>query len=203
MQEHREQKERLLLDFVKPTVETIESKGLLKTFHFFFEPNGFHFRVRANKREEVEEINEIVTHRLEKMNDLTFSMSEYTGEQGSYGTKGWNYAQKFFEYGCRISLLKKGTLRKLRGDPEASEEILKICKIPTEQRDQFFEIKFIHCFLNQMTFDILHEADFHLRGLFKDRIEVMRINMPELLRKTKSQWIGMLTELQSWISKLP
>ena len=55
------------------------------------------------------------------------SICDYHGEYSSFGEEGWKIAYKFFEYGSRIALLKKDTLRRLEAtsDSEARREILR------------------------------------------------------------------------------
>jgi len=104
------------------------------------------------------------------------SICDYHGEYSSFGEEGWKIAYKFFEYGSRIALLKKDTLRRLEAtsDSEARREILRFCRAPTEndQEALFHEAKFVHCFLNQMGYtrikdDVSLEAMFHLDSFFE------------------------------------
>lgn len=142
----------LLLTVVKPSIETIESTVGLETFHFLFEPNGLHLRVRAKEVEELEKLRDKMNKCLEKSSGISFFESKYTGEEEAFGVEGWKYVQKLFEYGSRISLLNRETRRELQTHPKRTDEILKNCKIPTESspKGQFFSSKLIHCFLNQM-----------------------------------------------------
>ena len=204
VQEEQSQKMRLLVDFVKPTIDLMQSRGLLRTFHFFFEPDGFHLRVRAMNQNQIVDIERIITDNLQKFPKLTSTQSSYTGEENDYGTEGWLYVQKFFEYCCRISLLKKETMKKLKEAPTLEIEILKTCKVPTQTHPHglFFNAKLIHCFSNQSTLNILQETEYYFFDLFMERIETMRIHLPETLKKTKLHWVNILEEARTEISNI-
>lgn len=125
------QKERILLAIVRPCIRNIESIGVLKTFHFLFEPNGLHLRIRAKRLTELEQIRGVVENHLCNFPDVTFSESSYTGEENFFGVEGWKYVQKFFEFCSRISLLNIDTRKQLRENPTYRDEILLNCNIPT------------------------------------------------------------------------
>jgi len=137
--------EALLLNFVKPTVEELENAKFLETFHFFFEPSPhFLFRVRVKDEETRIKIRPTIEKNLENAKDLIDKHNfdeTYTGEHTEYGIEGWKLAQKFFEDCCRIAITRiDNTIQKGL---------------------EFNEGKFIHCFLNQLGFNIPQEACFH------------------------------------------
>lgn len=141
----------VLLDFIKPTVQELENKNLLMTFHFFFEPE-IHFRVRPKEDGQASQIETIIKNNLTKVQKFIkkADFSKYTGEEKAFGIEGWQLAQKYFECCCRISLLylEVATSRKTPPSPQYIG-------------DQFNVGKLVHCFLNQMGFGAKGEADFH------------------------------------------
>jgi len=138
----------VLLDFIKPTVEELERQDLLMTFHFFFEPE-IHFRVRPKNDNQVSQIESLIKNRLTEVQKLIrkADFSQYSGEEPDFGIEGWQLAQKYFEYCCRISLLNL--------------EVLARRKTPQDIGNQFNVGKFVHCFLNQIGMDVNQEASFH------------------------------------------
>jgi len=141
----------VLLDFIRPTVEELEKQDLMITFHFFFEPE-IHFRIRPKEENQVDQIEAIIKTNLSKIQGLIekADFSRYTGEEPDYGIEGWQLAQKYFEYCCRISLLNLEVATGRKSPPS-----------PQYVGNQFNVGKFVHCFLNQMGFDIKSEANFH------------------------------------------
>jgi len=197
MQDH------ILLTVVKPCIETVESTVGLETFHFLFEPDGLNLRVRAKKVEELEKLRNKLNNCLEGSSGISFFESKYTGEEEAFGVEGWKYVQKLFEYGSRISLLNRETRKELETHPEKADDILKNCKIPTKNspKGQFFDSKLIHCFLNQMGYDIIREAEYCIRR-FQGRIEVLRRVRPKIFSKTKQGWVELLIKVRKWLEQL-
>lgn len=174
---------KVLLDFVKPTIETAENEKLLDTFHFFFEPE-LHFRIRPKKPGMVNRIEEIISENAERMKDMIeIKPTPYSGEQPNYGKEGWACAQKFFEIGSRFSLLKRETLLKYKAelDPKKREEILKSSNIVGD----FNESKFVHCFLNQVGYDSAREALFHQERAVQNLIKYVNLHYKDLDKRLK------------------
>jgi len=172
----------VLMSFVRPLVDMFDREGLIESFHFFEENNSPHllFRVLAEENKIVERIRPAIMQRLRELGLVGMSrmsdICDYHGEHSSFGDKGWKIAYRFFEYGSRISLLKKDTLERLHAtsDSRALREILRLCMVPSEnsQEGQFHENKFVHCFLNQMGLTrvvdgVFLEAMFHLERFFE------------------------------------
>jgi len=135
------QYDAFLLDFVKPTVETLKNRNLIKRWFFLFEKNhiNFHTRVESgvciNQVEQV--INDKITHIklfLDKKRSPNPEPFNYSGEAGKYGKDGWEIVQKFFECGSEFALC--------RTDPTKE-------KIVPSTGEGFNEEKLVHCFLNQ------------------------------------------------------
>jgi len=137
---------KIFLSFIKPVLDELEEKKLLKTFHFLFEPGPrLLFRIRSDKPQEVKSI--IKRNLKGKERSIILKPDEpyrkYEGEELSFGgEKEWELTQKFFEYGCRISLLR-------------------VEKITKQELKNFNEGKFIHCFLNQCGYDYIGESLFY------------------------------------------
>jgi len=172
----------VLMSFVKPLVDMSDRESLFESFHFFEENDRPHilFRVLAEKDKIAGRIRPAIIDRLREMGLADVSrisdICDYHGEQSSFGDEGWKIAQRFFEYGSRVSLLKKDTLGRLRdtSDSQARRQILRSCMVPSKdsKEGQFHEDKFVHCFLNQMGYtrivdDVFLEAMFHLERFFE------------------------------------
>ena len=178
---------KILLDFVRPIIETAENEKLLDTFHFFFEPE-LHLRIRPKKPEMVDRIEEIISQNAERMKDMIeIKSASYSGEQNNYGVKGWACAQKFFEFGSRFSLLKLETLSKhAEAELEKRKEILESCRLDKD----FNESKLVHCFLNQTGRGYDREALFHQQRTIQSMlnyIQVLYKGLDKRLKKIEEQ----------------
>ncbi|MBA7658195.1 hypothetical protein ES703_66144 [subsurface metagenome] len=142
----------LILDFVKPTVKSLDGKNLAKTFHFLFEPGHLLFRARTHDIEAREKVKSIVNENITKIKDVITRVElkdDYSGEQEQFGTEGWLYVQKLLEYASRISLLTRETF--------AEQKPLTACRLDREYNTG----KLVHCFLNAQGFSTIEEAHFH------------------------------------------
>jgi len=160
----QKERDRVLLDAVKPAVEALEAKGLIQTFHFLFEPNfEVLFRVRLSEGASMKDVKAIIDEKLEPIKGLCVKIvpqEDYPGEgdptaDWSFGTEGWIHTQKFLEYGNRVTLLMRevGMGRK---------------PISAGRLDSQFNIeKLVHCFLNQAGLGTIEEAEFHIHGFIE------------------------------------
>jgi len=150
--DYERQRIGLVLDFVKPTVEILDSEKLTETIHFLFEPGHLLFRARTPDIEKREKVKSIVNENLAKIQDTVSRIGlieNYRGEQDSFGTEGWLYVQKLLEYASRISLLRRETL--------AGQKPPTVCRLDREYNNG----KLVHCFLNAQGLSIVDEANFH------------------------------------------
>jgi hypothetical protein len=161
---------RLLLEFVSPTVKELESRGIIKTFHFLFEPDPhFFLRIEPNSPNDLEKVKHVVRKHLSAIRDLLVTHAEeqeftsYSGEAEDYGVDGWFVAKRVFEMGSKMAIAQiDSAFRKGR---------------------KFDEGKILHCFLNSIghsVFGIIKndkfvtsEAMFHLKQ-FIARIMIIR-----------------------------
>jgi len=150
--DYANQRISLILDFVKPTVESLDGKKLTETFHFLFEPGHLLFRARTHDIDDREKVKSIVNENIARIKDVKTRVElkdDYSGEQEQFGTEGWLYVQRLLEYASRISLLRRETL--------AGQKSLTACRLDREYNDG----KLVHCFLNAQGFSIQEEASFH------------------------------------------
>jgi hypothetical protein len=162
----QKERDRVLLDAVKPAVEALEAKKLIQTFHFLFELNyEILFRVRLSEGASMKDVKAIIDEKLEPIKGLCVKIDPdeaYHGEgdpdptaDWSFGTEGWPLAEKFLEYGSRVTLLKRevSTRRK---------------PINAGRLDSRFNIgTLVHCFLNQAGLGTIEEAEFHIHGFIE------------------------------------
>ena len=155
---HKE-RDRVLVEAVKPAVEALEAKKLIQTFHFLFEPNHeILFRVRLADGAKLEDIISLVKEKLEPIRSLCNKIDHDEGYYGegdptadwSFGTEGWIQTQKFLEYGSRATLLMREV--KMQRKPLTAGRL----------DSQFNMGKLIHCLLNQHGLDANGEAQFHI-----------------------------------------
>ena len=157
-------REDVLLKAIKPAVEALENEKLIQTFHFLFEPNfEILFRVHLNEDASMKRVKSIIAEELKPIENLCSKIvydENYHGEGApqadwSFGSEGWVYAQKFLEYGSRITLLMR--------------EVKMGCKPLSSGRldSQFNVEKLVHCFLNQAGMDTIQEAHFHIDRYFE------------------------------------
>jgi hypothetical protein len=153
------ERDRVLLDAVKPAVEALEVRKLIQTFHFLFEPDyEILFRVRLSDGARMNDVKAIVDEKLEPIKDLCVKIAPDEGYPGegdptaswSFGTEGWPLTEKFLEYGSRVALLIREV--SMRRKPLSAGRL-----------DSQFNIeKLVHCFLNQAGLSTIGEADFHI-----------------------------------------
>ena len=163
-------RDKVLLDAVKPAVEALENEKLIQTFHFLFQPNfEILFRVRLNEEDaDMEKVKTIIDEKLkpvENLCDRIIPDENYHGEgnlqtKWSYGSEGWRHTQKFLEYGSRISLLMKEVRR--------GRKPLALGRLDS----QFNPSKLVHCFLNQIGLNTIEEAHFHADKYFERMLRV-------------------------------
>jgi len=68
---YQKERDRVLLDAVKPAVEALDAKKLIQTFHFLFEPNcEILFRVRLVDGASMKDVKTIVEGKLQPIKDL-------------------------------------------------------------------------------------------------------------------------------------
>jgi len=106
--------ETVLLEVVKYCVHELRQRGLMKTYHYFFEPRvdkkpGLEvlFRIEVKENANLGKIKDLITQRIEQFRSLidNYIVSEdYKSEIGGYGKDGWILAKKFFEIGSDIAL---------------------------------------------------------------------------------------------------
>jgi len=148
--------DEMILNFVKPTIESLERERLIETFHFFNEGKYFLLRVRTLTERKRQEVCSIVNANLTSISETCNTAppkEDYTGEQNEYGTEGWLYVQKFFEYASRISLLKKETIYGKKSENTCNLE------------GDFNDLKLVHCFLNAQGLFPEDEVRFHKKYL--------------------------------------
>lgn len=69
--------QRLLLEFVSPTIKELESQDIIKTFHFLFEPDPhFFLRIEPNSPHESERVKQVIKEYLFGIQDLLVAHPE-------------------------------------------------------------------------------------------------------------------------------
>jgi len=154
----------VLLGVIKRCVHELRRRGLIKTYHYFFERRvdgkpGVEvlFRVEAGENASLDEIKGLITRRIEEFRGLIdyYVVSEgYEGEAEGYGKDGWLLAKKFFEIGSDIALAMY------------SEGL--------DKGEKFIPSKLIHCFLNQLTLMITNEERFYAQQLVGSCVTALR-----------------------------
>jgi hypothetical protein len=162
----QKERDRVLLDAVKPAVEALEAEKLIQSFHFLFEPNfEILFRVRLSEDASMEDVKTIVDGKLDPIKEICVKIDPEEGYHGegdpaanwSYGTEGWSLTEKFLEYGSRVTLLMR-------------EVVMDRKPISAGRLDSQFRIeKLVHCFLNEDGLSTVDEALFHI-GRHCDRM---------------------------------
>jgi len=139
----------ILLEVVKYCVYELRRKGLMNTYHYFFEPRvdkkpGLEvlFRVEAKEDVDLSNIENLIVERIEHFRSLIDDYvinKSYQGEIEGYGKDGWMLAKKFFEIGSDIALAIY------------SEDL--------DKREKFNPGKLIHCLLNQLALIIKFDEE--------------------------------------------
>jgi hypothetical protein len=193
--------QRLLLEFVRPTINELESQSIIKTFHFLFEPDPhFFLRIEPNSPNQSEKVRQVIKKFLPAIRDLLVAHPEeqeftsYPGEAGDYGEDGWTITKKVFEMGSKMAIAQIDSASK--------------------KGRKFDEGKILHCFLNSIGYSVFaiskngkfvtREAMFHLKQ-FIARMLIIRSKRSldsETEQETRklvddeiSQWKGKTMEI--------
>ena len=167
----------ILLDLLKPFVETLKKRNVLVNWHFFREPE-IRFRVRLRSRKAKDEASARIARLAESMRKRGLISSWhfgnhgekdriYTGEEDRYGHLGWKIAQDYFNYGAEmalqlLSLKRAGKLENPLwanglGNPWEGGD-----NNPWKSRQQnplvYHWSRYVHLFTNQLGFDIDDEV---------------------------------------------
>jgi hypothetical protein len=166
------QRDNVLLEAIKPTVEELEKEDLIENFHFLFEGNfEILFRVRLRSTASMDKVKSLVGHGLQKIESLCSRITydeTYTGEgtpqtKDSFGEEGWLLAQRFMDVCSHITLLTR-------------EVVLGKKPLTAARLDSLFnKEKFVHLLLNQYGLDPFRESQFHSLGAIERVIVGFRI----------------------------
>ena len=163
---------------VKPVVDKFQTS--LETFHFFFE-RQFLLRLKAEEGFLTGDIKPHIEQMLVDMNaiDPSVRIDPHYTEEPDYGG-GWELAQRVFEIGSRSAIL--------RAEADAGNIRL---------GPQFNEYKFVHLLLNQWSYPIYGEAEFHFKkvGERLARLSMFRHQLNQDLLERKLP--GIIRELYS------
>jgi hypothetical protein len=171
--------------FVKPISEAFQPQ--LRTFHFFFEPNGLLLRLEAEDTIVSETIKPYIEKRLTEMAASNQSVRVDPGytEQQDYG-QGWELALRIFELGSRSAIL-------------AAENSAGTTRLGS----QFNEGKFVHLILNQWGYAISEEAVFHFNSVIErlavifssGNMEVVARRVPQFLGEMQQTFLQQMTDI--------
>jgi len=183
------QRDKVLVDTIEPIVERLEKAGLIENFHFLFEPNlEILFRVRLREDALLDSVKSIVADGLNSIANLCAKMDYEEGYAGegdpkadwSFGTEGWELAQKFMDIGSRITLLTRNVAM---GRKDISSGRLDSLFTPE---------KLVHLLLNQCGQGVLEESKFHSlaaieRALFGFRVFQRLEQLEKVVQKLTEQ----------------
>jgi len=176
----------ILQEVVKHCADELQSRNMLKTFHYLFEPridrrDGFEmlFRIEARENISMDEIEKIIIGRIEQFLHLIDGKQitkYYHGEEDGFGQDGWQLTKQLFEIGSKIAIGRlSDTFRK---------------------GEKFNPGKLVHCFLNQQ---MVNEEVFHSVELIGRTIITLGIDSvtPEVESRAKHQLEEALNRLKS------
>lgn len=170
-----------ILEVVGPVTREFERD--IETFHFFREPGHLLFRILCKDGKEETVKSSILTMAAPLRADGTLSEvkswkdANYS-EADSFGEDGWKVAQRFFELGSRLGMMRT----------EYSHDGK---QLPWN----FNEGKFVHLILNQWGYAVGQEADFHFKTS-GERLALLRFKfdpgntrkyLPEILARMYSE----------------
>ena len=147
------QNQDIIRRFVKPIVD--EFDGRFITFHFFFE-RQFLLRLKAEETLLTESVIPFIDRKLSALNAANRSVRVDAGytEEHDYAD-GWQLAQRIFEVGSRLAILKsEASVGNVVAGPQLNEG------------------KFVHLLLNQSGYSTGGEAEFHSERLV-ERLEML------------------------------
>jgi lantibiotic biosynthesis dehydratase-like protein len=169
--------DHVLLDYLRPYLRRLATRGMMEGFHFFREPE-IRFRVRLGDRiameSEKEALRALANSLAEKglVSEWHFGNhgeagKEYVGERDRYGKNGWKVAQEYFQHGSEaalelLALRRKGILEnplwaKGLGNPWEGGK-----RNPWREREEnplfYHWSRYVHLFTNQLGFDIDEES---------------------------------------------
>ncbi|MDO9333156.1 MAG: hypothetical protein Q7T57_01350 [Dehalococcoidales bacterium] len=134
---------KLLLNYVRPVVNLLQEA--LDSFHFFYEPGPcFLLRIRlatGKNEQDVWRVLENETNKVKELLSADPTKGQYVGEEKQFGLDGWPVVMRLFEAGSRLALVLT--------DNAASKG------------PEFHVGKLVHCFLNQLGYNTIDEANLH------------------------------------------
>ncbi len=192
----RRAQDAVLLDVLKPHVESLKKEKALVTWHFFREPE-IRFRVRlrsrAAKLKETQAVAAIANCLRERGLVSKWQFGNhgergkiYVGEVDRYGCRGWRIAQDYFNSGAETALRLLALKRKDRlenplwakglGNPWEGGR-----KNPWRDREQnplvYHWSRYVHLFTNQLGFDIDDETRLCTKQAARYRVISTKLRM--------------------------
>lgn len=144
-----ENKLKIALDFVKPTLEELWKREAIRFFHYFFEPE---LRLRlSSEKNSLEEIKAVIKEKLKRIQDDLLCSIEFNSYQGEFDSffkhtgnrMAWYVGRDFFMENSGTALHLLDILDK---------------KTLFEPTNWMFS-RFLHSFCNQLGFSNVEEGE--------------------------------------------
>lgn len=176
--------DNLILNWIKPLAEKMESEKRIETFHFLREDNEIRFRIYGELSKfklEMENWLKRLKNKglVERRSDLN---PKYHGEEGAAGKIGQEAYYVYMESGSKIAFFMLG--KKM------------------EKPTNFYHYRGLHFILNSCGFNIIDEINFYINEVLQERIGTFRACYPTDFKNNKTNILCMLKALFSWVSGL-
>ena len=176
--------DNIILNWIKPLIEKMESEKRIETFHFLREDDEIRFRMygELNKfKSEVEDWLEGLKNKslVEKRSGFN---PKYHGEEGAAGKIGQGAYYVYMESGSKIAFF--------------------MLDKKFENSTNFYHYRGFHFILNSCGFNIGDEINFYINEILPERIETFRVYCPTVFQNNKAKILQTLQSLYNWLSGL-
>jgi hypothetical protein len=190
-----EEDENLIRTYIKPTVNDLQNKGVLQSFHFFRYGGRVRLRLRGDKREILKEERGKLEHLKKEGLIMSYEPIPYRLEVVKFGKRGAEIADKLFELASIASLNFMNTFKPMeKPDP--------VNTFPEETREGRLPVGtwiFIHSLFNQLSYGDVGEINACFKAL-TNRI----FSIPNIIGKKQAQEIteAIIRELKKMLEAL-
>lgn len=173
-----------ILSKIEPFVKEMLNNKFVTTFHCLPENNELRFRLYGSGKQIKPRLEKWLEEAkkenlIEKRSGLN---PKYEGEENAAGNLGQQAYYVYMKAGCEIAFIMRGK--------------------SFEKPANFYHYRGFHFILDSCGFNINNEINFYIKGALQERIQTYRKFYPKEFERIKPILLGMITELQKWVSNL-
>ena len=169
-----ENKRKVALEFVKPTLEELWKRKAIRFFHYFFEPE-LHLRLYS-ERDNFEEIKAVITERIKPLQDDLLCPVEFNGYHGEF--------ESFFDHTGNEEAWYIGRDFFMENSGTALHFLEMLDKETLFNPTNWMLDRFLHSFFNELGFSNLEEGKILFEySIFRATVETRNSKDRERTRK--------------------